>query len=77
MRDAWLMHAGPGRFPLALATKLPAYNVLGIDIRGKVSNNSTPYIAFYTCMLNPHCLSIHFLVCTALCYLCDNKCKSC
>lgn len=28
--------AGPGRFPLALAAQLPAYNILGLDIRGKV-----------------------------------------
>ncbi len=62
------MHAGPGRFPLALATKLPAHNILGIDIRGKVSSNSALYIAFHTCVLNSQHLSIQLLGCTVLEY---------
>ena len=46
-----IRHAGPGRFPLALAAQLPDSNVLGIDIRSKVLNTGIRSHCCHICIV--------------------------
>ncbi|KAL3158702.1 hypothetical protein ABBQ32_011442 [Trebouxia sp. C0010 RCD-2024] len=45
---------GPGRFPLALAAHMPAYNVLGIDIRAKLLERATAWTELVGCQDRIH-----------------------